>query len=118
MNDALDRDGGGFTAADAKRCNTALQALRLEGVRQGHDEARAGSADGVAERAGAAIDVEFFARDAEIARRRHRYNGECLIDLEQIDVADAPANLVEQLADRGDGRGREPLWFLAGWRDP
>src|ERR1700730_3389975 len=113
MHDALARDGGGFTAADAERGDTALQTMRFEGVQQGHDQARAGRANGMAERTRAAINVEFFARDAEIARRRHRYHRETLIDLEQIDVADAPADLVEQLADRGDWRGGEPFWFLA-----
>jgi hypothetical protein len=41
MNDALDRNSGGFTAADAERGDTALQTLCFEGVQQGHDEARA-----------------------------------------------------------------------------
>jgi hypothetical protein len=46
MNDALDRNSGGFTAADAERGDTALQALRFEGMQQGHDEARACGANG------------------------------------------------------------------------
>ena len=45
--------------------------------------------------------------------RRHRHHGKGLVDLEQIDVADAPADLVEQLADRRDRRGGEPLRLLA-----
>src|SRR5213079_1278811 len=35
------------------------------------------------------------------------------VDLEQIDIADAPADLVQQLANGRDRRGGEPLRFLA-----
>ncbi len=69
-------------------------------------------ADGMAERAGAAVDVELVARNSEIARRRHRHHGEGFVDFEQVDIADAPADLVEQFADRGDWRGGEPRRFL------
>src|SRR5258705_11045595 len=105
MHDALDRDGGGFTATDAERGDTALQTMRFEGVQQGHDQARAGRANGMAERTGAAINVEFLAADAEIARRRHRYHRESAIDLEHIAVPHAPAHLAEQLAHPGDCAG-------------
>ena len=40
-------------------------------------------------------------------------HGEGLVDLEQVDVGDAPAHLVQQLLDRPDRRGREPLRLLA-----
>jgi hypothetical protein len=49
----------------------------------------------------------------EIALRRHRHHGEGLVDLEQVDIADAPADLVEQLSNRRDRRGREPPRLLA-----
>src|ERR1700704_1554134 len=55
---ALDRNRGGFAAANAKRGDAALQIVGFHGVQQRHDQPRAGCADGMAERTGAAIDVE------------------------------------------------------------
>src|ERR1017187_4519655 len=56
MNDAFHRDGGGFAATDAERGNAAFQVLRFQRVQQRHDQPRAGGADGMAERTGAAVD--------------------------------------------------------------
>jgi hypothetical protein len=112
-DDAFHRDRGRFAAADAERGDAAFQIMRFERVQQRDDQAGAGGADGMAERAGAAIDVEFLAGNSEIALCRHRHHRERLVDLEQVDIADAPADLVEQLADRRDRRGGEPLRFLA-----
>src|SRR5258708_38364948 len=82
-------------------------------MQQRHDQPSAGGADGVAERAGAAIDVQSVAGNSEGALRRHRHYGKRFVDLEQVDIANAPADLVEQLSDRGNRRGREPLRLLA-----
>src|SRR5882672_1441873 len=66
MNDALDGNGGGFTAADAECRDAASQILRFERMQQRNDQACAGGADRMAERAGAAIDVELVSGNAEI----------------------------------------------------
>src|SRR5438034_8662877 len=100
VSDALHRDRGGFAAADAERGDTAFEILRFQRVQQRHDQPRAGGADGMAQRAGAAIDVELFTRNTEIALRRHGDDGKGFVDLEQIDVTNAPADLVEQFLDR------------------
>jgi hypothetical protein len=63
----------------------------------------------MAERAGAAIDVQLLAGNAEVALRRHRDHREGFVDLEQIDIADAPADLVEQFADRRDRWAAETM---------
>src|SRR5580692_11344018 len=109
VNDTLDRDRCGFAAADAQSCDAALEVVRLERMQQRHDQPRTGGPDGMAERAGAAIDVELFAGDAQVARGRHRHHGEGLVDLEQIDVTDTPADFFQELADSRDRRGGEPL---------
>ena len=67
----------------------------------------------MAERAGTAIDVELFPGNTEVALRRHCNDRECFVDLEQVDVADSPAHLVEQFSNRRDRRGSEPLRLLA-----
>src|SRR5580698_964240 len=100
MHDTLYRNRGGFAAADAQRRDAAFQVLRFQRMQQRHDQARAGGPNGMAERAGAAVDVEFFSGNSEIALRRHRHYRERLVDLEQVNVTDAPADFLEQLADR------------------
>jgi hypothetical protein len=113
VNDTFDRDRGGFAAADAERGDAALEVLRLERMQQRDNQPSAGGADRMAERAGAAIDVELFPGNAEIALRRHRHHSEGFVDLEQVDVTDVPADLVEQFSYRRDRRGGELLRFLA-----
>src|SRR5215468_8467272 len=65
------------------------------------------------ERARAAIDVQLLPGNAEVLLRRHGHDRKGLVDLEKVDIADLPADLVEQLPDRRDRRRGEPLWFLA-----
>src|SRR5258708_13094127 len=113
VNDAFDRDGGGFAAADAERGDATLQIVRLERAEQRHDQPRAGGADRMTERTGAAVDVQLLPGNAEIALRGHRHHRKRFIDFEQVDVADAPADLVEQLANGRNRRGGEPLRLLA-----
>ena len=63
----LDRHRCALAAADADRRDAALEAVRFQRIEQGYHDARAGSADRVAERAGAAMDVELLARNAQIS---------------------------------------------------
>src|SRR2546430_12652206 len=65
-------------------------------MQQRHDQAGTGGADGMPERAGTAIDVEFFPGNPEIALRRHRHHRKRLVDLEQIDITNAPADRSEE----------------------
>ena len=67
----------------------------------GHDHAGAGGGDGVAEAAAAAVDVDDRRVDARAPGWRDRHGAEGLVDLEQVDVADAQA-----------GPARAP----SGWR--
>src|SRR5580700_7604601 len=76
MRDALDRDRSGFAAADAQRRHTALEVLRLQRMQQCHDQTCAGCPDRMAERAGAAIDVEPVAGDSKVLLRGHCDDGE------------------------------------------
>src|SRR5215471_9898794 len=72
--DPLNRDRGGFAAADAERGHAALEVLRLQRVQQRHDQPRAGGADGVAKRAGAAVDVQFLPWNTEVLLSGHRHH--------------------------------------------
>ena len=52
-------DGGGFAAADAQAGDAALFAARFQRMQQRGEDAGAGCADRVTQRARAAIDVDF-----------------------------------------------------------
>src|SRR5450631_4072051 len=53
----LDGERGRFTAADAQARHAPLLAQLAQGSNQGHVDARAGRADGMPERARAAVDI-------------------------------------------------------------
>ena len=63
--------------------------LPLELVEQGADEHAAGGADRMAERHGAAVDVDLVPIDPGLAQEPHHDRGERLVDLEQVDVVEA-----------------------------
>ena len=81
---------------------------RSKRMKERHDEAGARRADRMAQRAGATVHVQDVTWNTEIPLRRHGDNCEGLVDLEQIHVPDAPAGLIEELADRRDRRRGEP----------
>src|SRR5437763_14707755 len=109
---ALDRNGRCLAAADAEAGNAPLPSVALQCMQQGDDDPRAGGADRMPERAGAAMDVHASAVDREIANGRHRHHCERLVDLEQVDVPYRPIRLLQHFADGGDRRGGEPPRFL------
>src|SRR6185503_14685144 len=98
---------GGFAAADAEAGDAAFQVARFERVQKRDDDARARSADRMAERAGAAMDVDLVRRQVEVADRGERDDGERLVDLVEIDLVVTPADLGQELLDRADGCGGE-----------
>ena len=53
-----------------------------EGGEQRDKDARARCADGMAERAGTAVDIDLLVREAQIAHGRHGDYGEGFIDFE------------------------------------
>ena len=53
------------------------------------------------------MNVEQIMRDAQIAHDDHGDGCEGLVDLEQIDIVDRPACLLQNLADREHRGGRE-----------
>ncbi|EAZ58424.1 hypothetical protein PA2G_01665 [Pseudomonas aeruginosa 2192] len=106
---ALDGDRGRLAAADADRRHAAFQVVLLQGVEQGHDDPRAGRADRMAQRTGAAVDVEALVGQVEVAHCRHADHGEGFVDLEQVDLAQRPAGTLHQALHRTDRRGGEQV---------
>src|SRR3954470_8334474 len=96
--DQLKRHRGGLAAADAKACHPALQAALAQCAEQRDQDARARSADRMAKRASAAVDVHPVVRQPVLLHGRHGDYGEGFVDLVQVDVASFPARLLEQFA--------------------
>ena len=70
-------------------------------MQQRHQDAAAGGADGVADGDGAAVDVDLVRVPLHFAVDRDRLRGESLVDFHQVEVAHAPARLLQaQLARR------------------
>ena len=66
----------------------------------------------MAQRAGAAMDVDLGMRQVVFFHRRHRDHRKGFVDFIQIDIRAGPAGLVVELLDRTHRCGGEPLWFL------
>src|SRR6266851_9048364 len=80
-------------AADAQRGEALLGIALLHFVQQRDQHAGTGSADGVADRDRAAVDVDLGSIPAEILVDGAGLRREGLIGLDQIEIADVPAGL-------------------------
>src|SRR4051794_3970919 len=85
------------TAAQRRRTETATAAAQLEHERQRHPVAR--HADGVAQGDGTAVHVHDVVRDSEVGHRGQADGCERLVELEEVDVGDLLARLVERGLD-------------------
>ena len=70
-----------LATADAQHATPRCEAMLLQRAEQGDEDAGAGSADRVTERAGAAVDIDLFGRQLEVVHGRHGDDGEGLVDL-------------------------------------
>src|SRR3569833_1393388 len=104
--------GHSLATTNAKRCNTALFAIRLQSVDQSGENTSAGGADGVAEGAGAAVDVYPGMVDIDVLHRDHGDRGESLVDFIEVGVMRAPAEFRQDLFDGSNGSDGEPLGLL------
>src|SRR5256885_31487 len=83
-------------------------AARAQGIQERHQQARAGRADRMPERDGAAVHVEPLLGDAELAA--HALDAaERLVHLEQVDRADRPSRALQHARDRAARREQEQL---------
>src|SRR2546425_11844396 len=78
--------GYSVAAAEAESGNPALEIAASELVEQSDENARAGSADGMADGDGAAIHVDFFGIEFELARDGDGGHGEGFVELEEVNV--------------------------------
>src|SRR5690606_37248998 len=80
------------------------QVTALELVEQRADEDRSRRADRVPERDRAPVHVDLLAIEAQVADELLGHDGEGLVDLEEVDVVDGQARLLEHLARGGHRR--------------
>ncbi len=71
-------------------------------VEERRREARAGAAERVAERDGAAVDVQAIGIDVEFAEAGQDLHGEGLVQFDEIDVLERQAEAGQQFPDRRD----------------
>ena len=92
---ALLVDGGNaHAAADAQRSQTTLDlGTLLHLMQQGDDDTSAGSAHGVAQRDGAAVDVDLAHVEVQLTGHSDGLSGKGLVGLDQVDVVDGQAGL-------------------------
>src|SRR6478672_11044257 len=100
---SLHAHGDAHAAADAERGETFLGVPLLHLKEQRGQHARAGRTDWMADRDGAAIDVDLAGVPAEVLVDRAGLRRERLVGLDQIEVLDLPAGLLER---RTRGRDR------------
>jgi len=100
---AFEQAGGTLAAADAHGDDGVAALAAFELVQRRGGELGAGAAERVAQRDGAAVDVELVGGDLEGVLDVDGLAGERFVELDQIDVAHRQARLCKQLANGGDG---------------
>src|SRR5215475_6134458 len=101
-------------AADAERGEALLGVALLHFVQQRHQHAGAGGADRVTDRDRAAIDVDLGGIPAEVLVDGAGLRREGLVGLDQIEVADVPAGLLQRGAGSRDRARAHDLGIDAG----
>ena len=84
-----------------RNATTPRAASLRQGGEQDDDHPSAGRACGMAERAGAPVNVQRPGRKTEVLSGDPGHNSEGLVALEQVCVAHRPAALVQHLAHGG-----------------
>src|SRR4051794_38526581 len=92
----LEDHGISLAAARADRRDSETAAAAAQLVHERHEDAGAARADRMAEGDRAAVDVDLRLIHAEHPHRVDRHRGERLVDLEEVDVVDREAGLVER----------------------
>ncbi len=103
MGSALKRQRNAHAAANAQGRQTLLGITALHFVQQGHQDAAARRANGVANRDGTAVDVDLggingqlFVHCAGLCRKR-------FVQLEQVHIGGVPASALQSLAGSRHG---------------
>ena len=72
-------------------------------MQEGDEDAASAGSDRVPERDRAAVRVDSFGLDVQFSEHGKRLRRECLVELEQVDVAELESRLGQRLAYGGTG---------------
>ena len=97
---SFDCQRDGIAAAEAQRRNASLRIAPSHFVKQRHENARAARADRMAQSDRAAIDVDFFRIQFELLHDGDRLDGKCLVQFDEIDIGEIPADLCRPVSER------------------
>ena len=92
-------------AANADGGYAPPQATLAQRLDQGHQDARAGGTDGVAQGTGTTVHVQPLRVQPQGILGSQRHHGEGFVDLEEVDITQLPVDALEQRADGADGGG-------------
>jgi len=99
----FDGHGNAHAAADAERSESLLGLTPLHFIQQGDEDAGTGSADGMADCDGSAVDVDLRGIPTHLIPNRAGLRGEGFIDFQQIKVFDFPSRTLETFVRCGAG---------------
>src|SRR5690625_3323666 len=109
VSEQLDGNGRGFAATYAQAGHAAPAAPLFKRVNESDQNARAAGAQRVAQRTGAAVDVDLVMRQVQFLHGGHGNGGKSLVDFIKIDVSRLPASLFKHLFHGAHRRGRKPF---------
>ena len=97
-------DGGAaHAAADAEGSQALVGAAMLHGVEQGDQDTGTGSAHGMTQGDGAAVDVDLAHVELQVMGNGQALGREGLVGLDEVHIGDGQAGLGHDLAGSGDG---------------
>src|SRR6266550_2742048 len=108
-SDGLDGHCHRTAAAQAEGGQTLSAAAPPKLVEERRQDSCPRRPDGMAQCDGAAVHVDLVPVEAELVAVRQHLGREGLVDLDQVEVIDGAANLLDQPAYPGDRRLEEPF---------
>src|SRR6266704_2919601 len=109
MSGSLDNHGDRIAAAETQSREASLRVAVLHRIQKSREHAGAAAADRMTERDRAAVHVELLVRDPELAHHHEARGRVRLVVLEQVDILDPEARLLQELPDAGDRRFHDRL---------
>src|SRR3954464_4458225 len=97
LSERFEGKGDALAAANAKRDHAAAQAVPAHRMQQPCRQYRAGRADGMAMRDGTPLDIDDVLRQPEFLGDGQGDDGEGLVDLDAVEVAERPACTLQRL---------------------
>src|SRR5690625_5247062 len=109
VSEQLDSDGRGFAATYAQAGHAASAAPLFNRANVSDQNARAAGAPWVAQRTGAAVDVDLVMRQVQFGHGGHGHAGKGLVAFLKIDVIRLAAALFKHPVHGAHLRGRKPF---------